>query len=167
MTTTASRLKTCAFPVLALWLVVPNAQACGELMLRSLDTMRFHAFVTHRPATIVLYDHDAHGNANAADVDKLRLALERAGHKVTVVQGADELDKAMAAHHVDVVISDSNDLAKVSSRFVKSPREPALIPLLSQNADERQVRERFPLVVSGGFRQLLRAIEQAMKAMET
>jgi hypothetical protein len=163
-----SSLKISAVMAVALCLPATQAQACGELMLRSLDTMRYHAFVTHHAATIVLYVGDVPGGQVPADAMALHDALERTGHKVTVVRGSDELGKVLAARHYDVVISDSDDLAKVSTRWDGggTPKEPALIPVLSRGADERLARERFPLLVSGGMRDLLKAIDQAMKAAE-
>ena len=163
-----SSLKSAACLSVALGLSATQAQACGELMLRSLDTMRYHAFVTHHAAAIVLYVGDAAGAPVPADAMALHDALERTGHKVTVVRGSDELSKILAARHYDVVISDSDDLAKVSARWDGGghPKEPALVPVLSRGADERVAKERFPLLVSGGMRDLLKAIEQAMKAAE-
>ena len=163
-----SSFKSAVALSVAFGLSATQAQACGELMLRSLDTMRYHAFVTHHAAAIVLYVGDDAGAPVPADAAALHDALERTGHKVTVVRGSDELSKVLAARHYDVVISDSDDLAKVSARWDGGgqAKEPALIPVLSRGADERGARARFPLLVSGGMRDLLKAIEQAMKAAE-
>jgi hypothetical protein len=162
----ASHTKASAILVVAICLTATNAEACGEVMLRSLETMRYHAFVTHHPATIVLYSGDAVVNRPPTDVVKLHDRLERAGHKVSMVRGPDELAKAMAAHRYDVVIADASDMVSVTTQLTKSSREPILIPVLGRGSDERQMRERFPRLVSGDLNDLLKAIEKAMKALE-
>ena len=166
MTTISLRLRPSAVLAVALCLPAAQAQACGELMLRTLDTMRYHAFVTRHPAVILLYAGDATGSGSTDDAVRLHDALERSGHTVTLVRGSDALAREVAAHRYDVVISDSDDLVKVSSRLAGSSKDPAQIPLLSQGADERLAHERFPRLVSGGFRDLLKMIEQVMKTTD-
>lgn len=162
----ASPMKTSAILVVALCLTATDVEACGEVMLRSLDTMRYHAFVTHHPAAIVLYSGDAVVNRPSTDALKLHDRLEKAGHKVSMVRGPDELARALAAHHYDVVIADASDMVGVTTQLTKSSREPTLIPVMSRGSDERQMRERFPRLVSGDLNDLLKAIEQAMKALD-
>ena len=57
-----SRRKTSALLLAALGSAAIEAQACGELMLRGLGTMRFHAFATQTPANILLYSGGAAAN---------------------------------------------------------------------------------------------------------
>ena len=160
-----SQMKSSAILVVVICLTATDAEACGEVMLRSLDTMRYHAFVSRHPATIVLYSGDAVVDRPSTEaVMKLHDRLEKAGHKVRMVRGRDELAKALAAHHFDVVIADADDMVSVTTQLANASRDPTLIPLLSRGSDERQMRERFPRLVSGGLNDLLKAIEQAMKA---
>ena len=163
MAVTAPRRISVALAI-ALGLWSTQTWACGELMLRTLDTMRYHAFVTHHAAAVLLYVGDVPGNQIPPDAMVLHDALERAGHKVTLVRGSNELPKVLAARHYDVVISESDDLARAASRWDASMKPVALIPVLSRGADERQARERFPLLVTGGLRELLKAIEQVTKS---
>ena len=159
-----SPIKTSAILVVALCLTATEVEACGELMLRSLDTMRFHAFVTHHPARILVYSSEgaSHPPAHAA---KLRDGLAKAGHKVSMARGPEQLAKALA-QNPDVVVAFADDLVAVTTQITKASREPTLIPLLDGGADERQMRARFPHLVTGGFKDLLRTIEQSMKPQD-
>ena len=163
---TSSR-KTSAILVMAICFTSADAQACGELMLRTLGTMRYHSYVTHHPAAILLYSHEAVADHPAADLVKLREKLEKVGHKVGMARGSDELGKALGTQHYDVLIAAASDMVGVASQLAKASREPTLIPVLDSGADERQMRARFPHLVDGNLNELLRAIEQSMKASET
>lgn len=162
----ASHTKASAILVVAVCLTATDVNACGEVMLRSLDTMRYHAFVTHHPATIVLYSGDAGVTRPSAEGMKLHNRLERAGHKVIMVRGPDALATALAAQRYDVVIAEASDMVSVSTLLAKSSRQPTLIPVLGRDSDERQMRERFPRLVTGDLNDLLKAIEKAMKSLD-
>jgi hypothetical protein len=163
---TAFNMKSSAILVVAICLTATDAQACGELMLRTLGTMRYHAFVTHHPAAILLYAGDSVVKRPAASYGKLHDELERAGHKVTMARGPDELAKALAARHYDVVVAYADDMVSVTTQVTRASREATLIPVIDSNVDERQMRERFPHLVSGDLNDLLKAIEQSMNARE-
>jgi len=152
--------------VVALCLSATDVEACGEVMLRSLQTMRYHAFVTHHPAAILLYSGDGNGSIPREQAGKLHDGLEKAGHKVTMVRGPDELANALAGHSYDVVVASAGDLVAVMTQITKASHEATLIPLLNEGADERQMRAQFPHLVTGDFRALLKTIEQSMKARD-
>lgn len=156
--------KTAAVVMATICLTATDALACGELMLRSLGGMRYRAFVTRHPAAILLYSAQAPGDSKlpAASDDKFHHSLEKVGHKVTVARGPDELAQALAARRFDVIVAYASDMLAVASQTAKASREPALVPVLDTAADERQMRGRFPLLVTGSFNDLLRTIEQAM-----
>jgi hypothetical protein len=160
-----SNVKTSAILVVALCLTATQAEACGEVMLRTLDTMRFHAFVTRHPASILLYSGDG-ANHPPAQAGKLHDGLEKAGHKVSVARSPDELAKELAARKYDVIVAYSDDLVAVTTQIAKASREPTLIPVLSGGADERQMRARFPHLVNGDLNELLKTIEQSSKAQD-
>ena len=63
--------------VVALCLSAADVEACGEVMLRSLQTMRYHAFVTHHPAAILLYSGDGNGSIPREQAGKLHDGLEK------------------------------------------------------------------------------------------
>ena len=159
--------KTTWAILVTICLTVADAQACGELMLRSLGGMRYHAFVTRHPAEILLYSRDTTGGSKrpTASDAKFHDSLEIVGHKVTMVRGSDELGQALAARKYDVIIGYAADMVAATSQIAKASREPKLIPVLDTESNERQMRERFPFLVTGNFNDLLRTIEQAMKAL--
>jgi hypothetical protein len=160
-----SRRRTSAMLVVALCGATTQAQACGELMLRSLGAMRFRAFATKNPATILLYSGDAADKRPAATDTKLHDALERVGHKVTFARGHAELGEALAGKRYDVLIAYADDIARAFDQMAKAGHEPALIPVLDATAaNEREMRERYPRLVTGSFKDLLKAIERAMTA---
>jgi hypothetical protein len=161
----SSRMKTSAILVVAICLNATEAQACGEVMLRELGAMRYHSFVTRHPAAILLYSGDSVVKRPAANDAKLHDNLEKAGHKVSMARGTDELTKALATHHYDVLVAYADDMASVMSQIAKASRELTLIPVLDSGTDERQMRERFPRLVAGDLNDLLKAIEQATKAL--
>jgi hypothetical protein len=162
-----SSSKTSAILVIAICLTAQEAQACGEVMLRALGTMRYHSFVTAHPAEILLYSGGSAAKRPQTNDAKLHDDLEKAGHKVSVARGPDELAKALAAHHYDVLVVFADDMANVMSQMAKASRELTLIPVFDGSTDERQMRARFPGLVSGDLNDLLKAIEQVTKAMGT
>jgi hypothetical protein len=149
----------------ALCLPATDVRACGELMLRSLGAMRYHAFVTRNPAAIVLYSGEAANNKRPAATDaRLHDGLESVGHKVTMARGPGELGHALTANRYDVIIAYADDMVAASDQIAKASREAALIPVLDSAAHEREMRERFPHLVTGSFNDLLKTIEQVMIA---
>ena len=119
----SSPIKTSAILVVALCLSATDAEACGEVMLRSLQTMRYHAFVTRHPAAILLYSGDRGASRPAGQAAQLHDGLEKAGHKVTMARGPDELANALAAHSYDVVVAYADDLVAVTTQIAKTSRE--------------------------------------------
>jgi hypothetical protein len=128
--------------------------------------MRYHAFVTRHPAQILLYAGDGVVK-HPPEIDvKLHDFLEKAGHRVAIARGPEELAKALAAHHYDVVIAPAEDMVGVTSRVTNKSGEPTVIPILDNGTNDRQLRERFPRVVTGNLNDLLKAIEQTMIALD-
>lgn len=160
----ASRRKASAMVLAALCGgAAPEAHACGELMLRSLGAMRFHAFATRNPAAVLLYSGAVASQWPESVNVKLHDGLEKVGHKVQRARGPAELGQMLAANRYDVLIAFADDLLSASGQIAHAAREPALIPVLDASApNEREMRERYPRLVTGGFSSLLRAIEQAM-----
>jgi hypothetical protein len=158
--------KMSAIMVVGFCLIAADAQACGELMLRSVGAMRYHAFVTRHPATILLYSHDGASSSKrpAATDPRLHDSLEKVGHKVSVARGPGELAQALATHRYNLIIGYADDMAGASNDIAKASPQSILIPVLDSAANERQMRERFPRLVVGNFNDLLKAIERAMSA---
>jgi len=161
----ASPIKTSAILVVALCLTATEAEACGEVMLRTLDTMRFHAFVTRHPASILLYSGES-ATHPPTQAGKLHDGLEKAGHKVSMARGPEQLASALASRKYNVVVAYADDLVAVTTQIAKASREPTLIPVLNGGADERQMRARFPQLVNEDLNELLKIIEQSMKVQD-
>ena len=161
-----SRRKASALLLAALGGAALEAQACGELMLRGLGTMRFHAFAHQTPASILLYSGTAAGSSAlpAATDPRLYNGLKRVGHKVQAARGAGELEQALSTGRFDVMIAYANDMLAAKTQIANASPEPTLIPVLHELASEHEMRARYPRLVTGNFKDLLRAIEQAMGA---
>lgn len=162
----ASNMKASALLVVVICLGAPQAQACGEVMLRTLGAMRYHPFVTRHPAQILLYSGDEAVHRAPADDTKLQNSLEKVGHKVAIARGPEELARALAAHHYDVVIAPADHMVGVTTRITNHSHEPIVIHMLDKATDEQQLRARFPRLVDGNANDLLKAIELVMKAQE-
>jgi len=146
---------------------VPEARACGELMLRSLGAMRFHAFKTRNPADILLYSGPIAIQWSEAVTAGLHAELEKVGHNVHQAKGTGELGQKLATGRYDVLIAHANDMFGASDEIARAARGPALIPVLDASApNEHEMHERYPRLVTGGFNSLLRAIEQAMPSVK-
>ena len=161
------RKNATAILVLAICTSAIDAQACGEALYRMGGALRYHAFVTRHPANIVLYRGPAAREHFSASGSGFRENLEKAGHKVTVVQGPQELAQALGAHPYDVVIAYAGDLDGVSDQIAKASREPTVIPVVDRDAsNQRELRERFPRLVTddANLNKFLQVIEQSMKA---
>ena len=64
------------------------------------------------------------------------------------------------------MIAPADDIVSVTSRTTNKSGEPIWIPVLDNATNERQMRERFPRLVTGNLNDLLKAIEESMKALE-
>ena len=160
----ASRRKASAMLLASLCgAAAPEAHACGELMLRSLGAMRFHAFATRNPATVLLYAGVVASQWPEAVNAKLHDGLEKVGHHVHRARGPAELGQLLAASRYDILVAYADDMLGASAQIAGAAHAPALIPVLDASApNEREMHDRYPRLVTGGFGSLPRAIEQAM-----
>jgi ABC-type amino acid transport substrate-binding protein len=162
-----SKLGTTAL-LLVVAISAADAQACGEVMYRMGGALRYHAFITRHPAQILLYNGTAAQQANSADSQRFHENLEKAGHKVTVVDGPDALAKALGESSYDVIITYAGDLPAIREQITHVTREPALIPVL-QRGDQDAMRKQYPLALNedANLNQFLKTIEQTMKSRGT
>ncbi|HSC12050.1 MAG TPA: hypothetical protein VLC97_13835 [Rhodanobacteraceae bacterium] len=162
-----SKLGTTAL-LLVVAISASDAQACGEVMYRMGGALRYHAFITRHPAEILLYNGTAAQQAATADSQRFHENLEKAGHKVTVVDGPEALTKALGERSYDVIITYAADLPAISAQIAHVSREPALIPVF-QRSDQEAMRKQYPLALNddANLNQFLRTIEQTMKSRGT
>src|SRR6185369_14815724 len=119
-----SKLGTTAL-LLVVAISASDAQACGEVMYRVGGALRYHAFITRIRAKILLNNVTAAQQAATADSQRFHENLEKAGHKVTVVDGPDALTKALGERSYDVIITYAGDLPAIREQITHVTREPA------------------------------------------
>ena len=143
-----------------------QAQACGEVMYRMGGALRYHAFITRHPAEILMYADAATMQQRSANRDEFHHNLEKAGHKVTVVDGPEALSQALATHHYDVIIAYANSLPTINAQLAHAQREPSLIPVFPGSSGDEATRKQYPLALNEGadLNQFLKTIEQTMKS---
>lgn len=88
------------------------ALACGEGIFSMGEGLRYDGYLAPRPATVLVYEPD--GDATPARISVYR-GLARAGHRITVVDDAAHLPKALAAQSFDIVIADDEHAAALAS----------------------------------------------------
>lgn len=144
-------------------LMAGPAMACGEAMYRMGGALRYQASVTHHPAQILVYSSPAAREQAQREHSDLVDRLAQAGHKITLVQTPQELERALSSHPWDVVITRGGDLPMVSDQVARAARTPAMIPVLDRNDDT--VRQQYPLAQVGrvSSNRMLRTIERTMK----
>ncbi|HEY8010579.1 MAG TPA: hypothetical protein VIE67_06220 [Rudaea sp.] len=154
--------------LLAVAISASDAQACGEVMYRMGGALRYHAFITRHPANILLYAGSATEQAIGSDRQDFHHSLEKAGHKVTVVETPDALAKALAAQPYDVIIAYAGDLPAINAQIARVNHEPSLIPVFQHGNDEA-ARKQYPLALNedANINQFLKTIEQTMKTRGT
>jgi hypothetical protein len=153
--------------LLAVVIVARDAQACGEVMYRMGGALRYHAFITRHPAQILMYAGTLPRTASVSDATNFHRNLEKAGHKVTIVDTPAALAQALATHPYDVIIAYAADLPVINAQMSHIEHEPSLIPVF-QNGNEN-LRKQYPLALNenANLNQFLKTIEQTMKAPGT
>lgn len=141
-----------------------SAQACGEVMYRMGGALRYQAFVTRHPADILLYNDSAVAQAPGTDRNGFREQLEKAGHKVTLVDGVAAFEQAVAARSFDIVITHAANVTTVESTLARTQREASLIPVIE--GGNPSLRQQYPqaLATNAGLNRFLKSIERTMEA---
>lgn len=144
---------------------VTDALACGEVMYRMGGALHYRAFVTRHPAQILLYSAASSANLRT-DTQAFHRNLEKAGHKVTLIDGPQALAQALAQHRYDVVIAFAADLPDITAEIGRTAQEPVLIPVIEAGGDARRLREQYPLAQKedANLNQFLKVIEHSMNA---
>jgi len=145
------------------------AFGCGEVMYRMGGALHYRAFITKHPAQILLYSGTAGEQRKVKDVDEFHQNLERAGHKVTLIDSPEALARAVAAHPYDVIIARAADIPAINAQLEHAMHEPSLIPVLTPGSDEQSVRVHYPLALqeNANLNQFLKTIEQTMRSRGT
>lgn len=144
---------------LLLGIVATQAAACGDSTFRTGQAMRYHSFVSRRPAQILIY----RPGATEQQQDIYR-GLTEAGHKVTVAGDAAALANALSAHSYDVIIASASDLDAIDASLGKPLHEPALMAVV-EHSDSSTNASRFTQQVGAtdSLNQYLKAVEKTME----
>ncbi len=118
-----------AFP--AFLFLANSALGCGEKLLMLGRGIRFQTGYAPQPALVLIYIRPG-SRAYAALTDpKLQTALTEAGHKLSVVEGRQELTEALKSGHYDIVLADFADASELEKALPLTPSKPVLLPLVS------------------------------------
>src|SRR5689334_10874335 len=105
------------------------ALACGDKLLAIGRGVRFQRVDAAREANLVIYfgGTQAGGPLGSA---KLQTTLRRAVHKLQLVQGGPQLDQALKAGRVDVVLVEFPDVSGIARQLQVAPSKPVILPIL-------------------------------------
>jgi len=150
----------------ALVAAATDALACGEVMYRMGGALHYRAFLTKHPAQIILFASSA---SSRSMTDEFHHNLEKAGHKVTVVDTPEGFGRALSEHPYDVVIGYATDLPVITAQMERATREPSLIQVFSHGSDEHASQQRYPLALTedANLNDFLKTIERSMKSRGT
>ena len=159
-----NRILISAFVTSLLGLAATDAFACGESLFRTGQGMRYNSYAAPRPATVLIYS-DAAGSTARND-GELRKGLEKAGHRVTVVSDAEDLETAAGARPFDVVIADLAEIDALTESMGAETVKPDFLPVVARSVGiDRELRERFAWCVreGAGVGQYLKGINKLME----
>ena len=142
------------------------ALACGDKLLAIGRGVRFQHAYAARQANLVIYSAGTQSGATLGST-KLETTLRRAGHRVQIVEGGSQLDEALQAGKVDVVLVDFADLAEITRLLRSAPSKPVILPILVKPSKAElaaaQREYKFALKAPADDVQYLTAIDEAMK----
>jgi CheY-like chemotaxis protein len=136
-----------------------HASACGEGQFNMGQGLRYQGYLAPHPAAVLVFD-DA-----ASDRRALYAGLQKAGHKVTVVDSVDAMSQALQARRYDVVIADFDDVAALQSHTAGPSAKPGVLPVVARNRrNAPEVSSQFKLFLLDGasLGQYLKGINQLL-----
>jgi hypothetical protein len=140
--------------------------ACGDKLLVVGRGVRFQRAVGQHQANLVIYSGGGAADAMLTNA-KLQNTLKQAGHKLQMAQGDAQLDEALKAGKVDVVLANFSELGEIRRQLQSAPSKPAIVPVVfpSSKAEFAAAQKEYPFAVkaSAGEIQYLSAIDAAMK----
>jgi len=139
------------------------AFACGDKLLAIGRGVRFQRVSAAHEANLVIYSRNGATLSSA----KLQSVLRQAVHKLQFVNDGAQLDGALKAGRVDVVLVDFVDLSGIAPQLQSAPSRPMIVPVLinPSKADLTNVRKEYKLALKAGAddSEYLIAIDEAMK----
>ena len=121
------RLTACALLLALIALSGPRAIACGDKLLAIGRGLRFQHLSAARQAKLVIYSAGAQRGPLSSI--KLQTTLKSAVHRVQIVQDRTQLDDALKAGQVDVVLVEDAELAGITRQLQVASSRPAILPI--------------------------------------
>lgn len=103
--------------------------ACGDKFLVVSRGTRFQRAGVRTSATILVYANPASGLPKMLANLPVETTLRKAGYVPTSVATIDELDRALAGHHFDLVLTDVADTKEVGGRL-HGDNSPIVLPVV-------------------------------------
>lgn len=158
------RLTATALAGTSALLLQGPVQACGEGQFNMGQGLRYQGYLTPRPATVLVYDDGAAGRR------ALYAGLQKAGHKVTVVDNTADLSQTLRQRRFDVVISDVDNVTTIENGAGNTTAQPHLLPVVERsrrNAPDVRNRFRVFLLEGASLGQYLKSIDLLVKETAT
>lgn len=112
-------LKTLA--LVAAMCASTSAFACGEGIFRMGGGLRYQGYLAPHPAEVLVYDTS---RVPPRDRVVVYRGLVQAGHRLTIAHDESELARALAMQDYDVVITGSDDAARVATNTPSTNASP-------------------------------------------
>ena len=145
---------------LGLW-IAPDLLACGDKFLVAGRGTRYQRPKNFRAASVLIYANPSTGLEAALRRVPVESALQREGHRATIVASPDQLSAILASGRFDVVLADSVDASAVEGLLAKGPDAPTLVAVCPK--DEKAAVEKCGLKAPTKERTLLEAIDRAVE----
>src|SRR5256714_15304722 len=104
------------------------ADPCGNKLLRMGRGARFQRSLP--PAMVLIYLPSTAPAELSTKAPKLQAFLKKAGHKSSIVQGADRLSQALGQGQYDIILTDLSEIAGVQEQIEGSASKPILVPMI-------------------------------------
>jgi hypothetical protein len=147
-------------------LSIAVAEACGDKLLRIGRGARFQRSM--HPATVLIYLPTTATADASTKAPKLQAFLKKAGHKSSIVQGADRLSQVLGSGQYDVVFAGLAEVASVQKQIAASASKPAIVPMVfnGTKAEVAAAKKQYRCVVKNpnDGDEYLDAIEEAMRS---
>jgi hypothetical protein len=118
-----------------LGLAAPFASACGDKLLVLGRGVRFGNIASSYHAAIIAYVPDSVPRSAAVNDPQFQAALQKAGHKLRLVQQADVLVEAVQSGKYDIVLVDLQDAAMVDTQVTTAAVNTIVMPVVYDGAE--------------------------------
>jgi uncharacterized protein YwbE len=124
------RLLVAGLVMLAAASIRADLLACGDKFFLPGRGVSFdEAYKARHPGSVLIYAPPGSQGA-VTGVATLRAMLTRVGHRVTVVQDADQLTSALGAGNVDLVLTDFSSVGALGIPAAPTTTSPAILPVM-------------------------------------